>query len=97
VSPEHGRVFREAGWSKATLLAELTRRLQLPGAELVRGAGGIAEGLPSSVEPLTLPKFRDGGLLIVHAGGGAGLFSAIIGGWASGPGGSAPVTKEIGS
>ena len=97
VSPEHGRVFREAGWSKATLLEELTSRLQLPGGELVRGAGGIAEGLPSSVESLTLPKFRDGGLLIVHAGGGAGLFSAIIGGWASGPRGSAPVTKEIGS
>ena len=48
-------------------------------------------------ETLTIPKFRDGGLLIVHAGGGAGLFSAIIGGWASGPAGSAPVTKEIGT
>jgi len=97
VSPEHGRVFREAGWSKAQLLEELDARLQLPGAELVRGAGGIAEGLPDAVQDLTLPKFRDGGLLIVHAGGGAGLFSAIIGGWASGAGGSAPVTKEIGS
>jgi hypothetical protein len=97
VSPEHARVFREAGWSKAQLLEELTSRLQLPGAELVRGAGGIAEGLPASVETLTIPKFRDGGLLIVHAGGGAGLFSAIIGGWASGPTGSAPVTKEIGT
>ena len=97
VSPEHGRVFLEAGWTKARLLQELTDRLQVPGAELVRGEGGISEGLPSSVRDLTLPKFRDGGLLIVHAGGGAGLFSAIIGGWASGAGGSAPVTKEIGS
>jgi len=66
-------------------------------ADVMRGAGGIAEGLPDAVQDLTLPKFRDGGLLIVHAGGGAGLFSAIIGGWASGAGGSAPVTKEIGS
>ena len=32
----------------------------------------------------TLPKFRAGGLLIVHAGGGAGLFSTIIGGWVNG-------------
>jgi len=95
VSPEHARVFHEAGWTKARLLEELTARLQLPGAELVRGAGGIAEGLPEGVRDLTLPKFRDGGLLIVHAGGGAGLFSAIIGGWASGATGSAPVTKEI--
>jgi hypothetical protein len=43
----------------------------------------------------TLPKFRDGGLLLVHAGGGAGLFSAIIGGWANGATGSQPVTREI--
>ncbi len=95
VSPEHARVFHEAGWTKARLLEELMARLQLPGAELVRGAGGMAEGLPAGVGDLTLPKFRDGGLLIVHAGGGAGLFSAIIGGWASGATGSAPVTKEI--
>jgi hypothetical protein len=42
-----------------------------------------------------LPKFRPGGLLVVHCGGGAGLFSAMIGGWASGALGSAPVMREI--
>ena len=42
-----------------------------------------------------LPKFRDGGLLFAHAGGGAGLFSAIIGGWAGGAMGSEPVTREV--
>jgi hypothetical protein len=26
-------------------------------------------------------KFREGGLLVVRAGGRGGLFSAIIGGW----------------
>jgi hypothetical protein len=31
----------------------------------------------------------------VHAGGKAGLFSAIIGGWAAGAVGSIPITKEI--
>jgi len=31
----------------------------------------------------------------VHCGGGAGLFSAMIGGWASGAVGSVPVMKEI--
>ena len=97
VSPEHARVFHEAGWTKTRLLEELTARLQLPGEELIRGAGGIAEGLPEAFRDHTVPKFRDGGLLIVHAGGGAGLFSAIIGGWASGAAGSAPVTKEIDS
>jgi hypothetical protein len=95
VSPEHARVFREAGWSKARLRAELDGLLQLPGSELVEGAGGIAEGIPERLAGATLPKFRPGGLLIVHAGGTAGLFSAIIGGWVSGAVGSEPVTRAV--
>jgi hypothetical protein len=95
VSPEHARVFRDAGWSRDRLLEELLGRLQLSGTDIVRGAGGIAEGIPAGLEGATLPKFRDGGLLICHAGGGAGLFSAIIAGWASGPTGSVPVTREV--
>jgi hypothetical protein len=95
IGPEHGRVFREAGWSKARLLEELYARLLRPGAELVRGAGGIAEGVPEHFREAMLPKFRPGGLLLVHAGGRAGLFSEIIGGWVSGDGGSQPVTREI--
>src|SRR5579859_445521 len=35
VSPEHGRVFREAGWSRDRLHRELDELLRLPGAELV--------------------------------------------------------------
>jgi hypothetical protein len=97
VSPEHGRVFREAGWSKARLREALGAELQLAGADIVAGAGGIAEGLPAGFAGHTIPKFRDGGLLIVHAGGTAGLFSAIIGGWASGAVGSEPVTREVGT
>lgn len=96
VSPEHSRVFIEAGWTKARLHEELTRLLQLPGEEMVVGAGGIAEGLPAALASGTVAKFRPGGLLIVRAGGTAGLFSAVIAGWAaSGPVGSTPVTKEI--
>ena len=95
VAPEHARVYREAGWSRARLLAELDDLLQLPGAEVVRGAGGMAEGLPDSAARATVPKFRPGGLLLAHVGGPAGLFSAIIGGWVSGPAGSQPVTKEV--
>ena len=96
VSPDHCRVFIEAGWSKARLLDELTTLLMLPGDEMVVGAGGIAEGVPAAMAGKPVPKFRPGGLLIVRAGGGAGLFSAIIAGWAaSGPVGSIPVSKEI--
>jgi len=96
VSPEHGRIFREAGWSKSRLKDELDKLLQFSGAELVCGANGIAQGIPEEMKDATLPKFRPGGLHIVYAGGTAGLFSAIIGGWvASGPRGSQSVTKEI--
>lgn len=95
VGPEHARVFAEAGWNRERVLEELHARLQIPGSELVRGANGIAEGVPAHLEGATLPKFRPGGILLVHAGGGAGLFSAIIGGWANGDMGSTPVTKEV--
>ncbi len=98
VSPEHARVFAEAGWSKRRLRDELHALLLLPGDEIVRGANGIAEGMPAAFcNAGPLPKFRDGGLLIAHAGGGAGMFSAIIGGWASGAVGSEPVTREVGT
>jgi hypothetical protein len=95
VSPEHGRVFAEAGWSKARLRQELDELLLLDGAYLVRGAGGIAEGVAEHLAEADLPKFRPGGLLIAHAGGRAGLFSAVIPGWVSGEVGSTPVTKEV--
>jgi len=95
VGPEHARVFHEAGWSKARVVDELHQRLQLPGAEMVRGASGISEGLPEHLRDATVPKFRQGGLLLVHAGGSAGLFSEIIGGWINGDVGSQPVTREI--
>src|SRR3954469_12622907 len=41
VSPEHGRVFREAGWDRARLVAELGALLTLPSDELLRGVAGI--------------------------------------------------------
>lgn len=96
VCPEHHRTFRDAGWSKARLLEELYRLCEIPGSELVAGAKGIAEGGPPSLAGRTVNKFRPGGLLIVQAGGGAGMFSGIIGGWsAGGERGSLPVTREV--
>jgi len=97
ISPEHARVFHQAGWSKAQLKKVLHENLLIQGHDLVIGAGGIAEGLPASVRKKTLPKFRPTGINIARAGGGAGMFSALIGGWpASGETGSTPVTQPIG-
>lgn len=95
VSPEHGRVFRQAGWSKDQLRGELMQLLTSPGKDLVRGSDGCSEGVPETLAGADLPKFRPDGLWFVHAGGKAGLFSAIIGGWINGEVGSQPVTKEV--
>src|SRR5260370_1233087 len=96
ISPEHERPFRLARWSKARLYEELYRLCEIPGDELVAGAKGIAAGGPPSLAGKTVNKFRPGGLMIVRAGGNAGMFSGIIGGWsAGGPRGSLPVTKEV--
>ena len=95
LGPEHARVFAQANWSRERVLQEIHDRLQMPGNEIVRGAGGMAEGVLEAFKDATLPKFRPGGLLLVHAGGPAGLFSAIIGGWVNGVAGSDPVTKLV--
>ena len=51
--------------------------------------------MPPGLDAAPLPKFRPGGLLLAHAGGTAGMFSAVIGGWVSGATGSEPVTVAI--
>ena len=96
ISPENMRVFREAGWSKARFREALDAALTVDGRDVIAGADGIDEGMPPHLAEKRLSKFRPGGLLIVHAGGGAGMWSAVITGWAgSGPKGSVPVTVAI--
>ena len=90
------RVFRDAGWTKARFREALDEELTVDGRDVIAGADGIAEGMPTSLAQQRLRKFRPGGLLIAHAGGGAGMWSAVITGWAgSGPKGSVPVTVAI--
>lgn len=97
VCPEHERTFRLAGWTKQRVLEELQALTAVPADPLLRGVDGIAEGLPPAMAGRTVHKFRPNGLMIVRAGGGAGMFSGIIGGWAMpGPTGSLPVTRVIG-
>lgn len=95
VSPEHARVFSRAGWSKSRLREELFERLTFDAAEVERGAGGITEGVPPHKLSPKMAKFRPGGLWLVHAGGTAGMFSGILGGWTSGPRGSEMTTTRI--
>ncbi len=99
VGPEHGRLFRQAGWDRARVRQGLFERSQAPAGELVRGAGGIAEGIePQFVtdRDALIPKFAAADrILLAHAGGDAGLFSMIYGGWVGGEIGSEPVTRSV--
>jgi hypothetical protein len=97
LSPEHYAIFRSAGWDRARLEDELLAAAVRPGKELVAGAQGIGEGISAARADEMVPKFRRGGLLIVRAGGPAGLWSGILAGW---PGTrvhdqTRPVTREI--
>jgi hypothetical protein len=99
LGPEHGRIFREAGWSREQVQEELHRLTHRPAGEVVRGAGGIADGLdPRQVDDPAKPvaKFAAADrILLAYAGGDAGLFSMVVGGWASGALGSAPQTVSV--
>ena len=43
-SPEHGRLFRDAGWDRARVQERLFELTTSPAGELTRGAGGSPEG-----------------------------------------------------
>jgi hypothetical protein len=98
LSPEHYVIYRDAGWSRDNIEEALHDALRRPGKDLVRGAGGIGEGIdPSRANEMVDKFWRGHGLLVARAGGQAGLHSAILSGW---PGGrvhesSKPITKEI--
>jgi hypothetical protein len=83
LAPEHYKIFKDGGWDRRRIEDELYQALKRPGRDLVHGAQGVAEGLPESFADKMVDKFQPqpDGVLIVRAGGPAGLFSAIIGGW----------------
>ena len=97
LSPEHYAIFRDAGWDRTRITKELHAALVRPGRDLIVGAQGVGEGIAASRAHEMVPKFWDDGLLIVRAGGPAGLFSAICAGWLAGRARTQtkPVTKEI--
>jgi hypothetical protein len=97
LSPEHHAIYKEAGWDRKRIERALYEATIRPGSELVAGKDGIGEGIPSSRANEQVPKFHDDGIMVVRAGGPAGLFSAILPGWLAGRNKAElqPVTKEI--
>ena len=95
--PEHYAIFREMGWNRQKITTELHNALRRPGKDVIKGAHGIGEGVDPERKDEMVNKFWPEGLQIVHAGGQAGLFSAICAGWTGGRfrHESKTVTKEI--
>ena len=99
LSPEHYRIYREAGWGRREIERALYEATIRPGSEILAGLDGIGEGVPKQCAEEQVPKFHEDGLMVVRAGGPAGLFSAILPGWLAGRNRLElqPVTKEVGS
>jgi hypothetical protein len=97
LSPEHYRIYREAGWDRRRIERALHEATTRPGREIVAGLDGIGEGVAPERASEDVPKFHEDGLLVVRAGGAAGLFSAILPGWLAGrhPTEMQPVTKIV--
>jgi hypothetical protein len=99
VGPEHGRIFKEAGWTREQVQQRLHELTHSPAGSLVRGADGSPEGIePQWVSDPDMPVAKFAApdrILLAYAGGDAGLFSMVFGGWAAGEIGSAPVTRSI--
>jgi hypothetical protein len=99
VGPEHGRIFREAGWTREQVRQRLFELTTTPAGELVRGAGGSPEGVdPKFVTDPEMPVAKFAApdrILVAYAGGDAGLFSMVFCTWAAGEIGSQPVTKSV--
>ncbi|RLA35033.1 MAG: thioredoxin [Gammaproteobacteria bacterium] len=97
ISPEHHSIYKDAGWNRKKITDALHAAMRRPGSELIEGAQGVGEGVVASRESETINKFWPEGLLIVRAGGQAGLYSAICAGWTGGRfrDQSQPVTREI--
>lgn len=100
LAPEHVDTIRSSGWSKDDIRARIQEATARPISDLLRDeecAEGIAPDQAGDDLDRLLPKFRDPAMInIVVAGGEAGKFSAILGGWQSGPRGSQSVTRKIG-
>ena len=91
---EHQEIFRKAGWAREDVQRYVFENSKAPVAELKRInmiAGAVAPEDERTMYPLVE---RPQDLLVIAAGGKAGVQSAFIPGW-GGKNGSQSVTREI--
>jgi hypothetical protein len=101
ICPEHVDTLHRDGWSKDRVRQRIQEVTARPLRDLLPNADiGAGMPVPPSLDPNDLdrlvPKFHStGNIHIVVAGGEAGKFSSVFGGWQSGPTGSMPVSRRI--
>ncbi len=96
LSAEHHKVFHDGGWGRAQIVEALHKYSAQQGKDMTAGLGGIAMGIVSSRADETVPKFRDPkGIIVIRAGGPAGLHSVFLPGWAAKADEVGPVTREV--
>ena len=102
VCPEHAQTLAKDGWTKDDVRQRIQQvtlrplRDLLPDEETGHATNPPYKGRSAAALEQPAPKFKSlENIHIVVAGGEAGKFSAILGGWVSGPGGSVPVSKKI--
>ncbi len=96
MAPDHNRLYREAGWTKAKFKAEIDRLTTVDADTVLTGLDGMHPGVATKLAGTRVKKFRPGGFNVVVAGGKAGLFSAILPGWSPGDVNSQVTTKIVG-
>jgi peroxiredoxin len=105
ISPEHADTIARDGWTKAQVRNRIQEASARPIRELLRdtnaGEGmtlaqfGLADPSADRLEQ-RIPKFhKPENINIIVAGGEAGKFSSVFGGWFSGPMGSISVSRKI--
>ena len=102
LSPEHAQTIHRAGWSKQQAREFLFENTGVPlrayeGAPDVEGSQMVTKFQEILIDgDRCYQKFRSPeSIRIIVAGGTAGKFSAVIGGWVAGPRGSEMVTYPI--
>jgi len=106
ISPEHADTIGHDHWSKEDVRRQIQKITSRPLRELLPtdDFGGLG-ALPDQAQVRTrseaelnqlIPKFHSTKCIhMVVAGGPAGKFSAVFGGWASGEYGSVPTSRKI--
>ncbi|MDB5864093.1 MAG: hypothetical protein JWO70_1899, partial [Betaproteobacteria bacterium] len=91
---EHQEIFRKAGWAREDVQRYVFENTRVPVAELKR-INMLPGAVTAEDERTTYPLVeRAQDLLVIAAGGKAGVQSAFIPGWGS-KAGSQSVTREI--